>query len=63
MIKNDLYNLMTQAVTECQSLWRIEKEYVDQAETAADKKFWEMMKTDKEEHIDDLLGLIKEHIC
>lgn len=63
MHENHVYNLMNQLVEEHKSLWRIKNNYLDDAGDCGDcKKFWEAMRKDKEEHIEDLTKLIKEHL-
>ena len=63
MIDNHIYNLMMQVVAESKSLQRIESSYADDAGGCADcKAFWSKMKADKESHIEELVGLIKNHL-
>lgn len=65
MMSNTLYNLMNQAVEESRSLKRIAEMYCDDASSEnkdACKAFWEKMKKDKEEHVEELLGLIKQNL-
>lgn len=64
-MNNTLYNLMNQAVEESRSLSRIKDMYCDDAasENRDDcKEFWKKMQQDKEAHIDELLGLIKQNL-
>lgn len=64
-MSNTLYNLMNQAVEESRSLKRISEMYCDDASSESKdecKMFWEKMKKDKEEHIEELLGLIKQNL-
>lgn len=63
MLDNHAYNLMNQLVEEQKSLWRIKNMYQKDAGDCAEcGSFWEKMETDKEEHIQDLLSLIKGHL-
>ena len=63
MLDNHLYNLMLQMTEENKSLWRMKNHYVKDAGDCPDcKAFWEKMEKDKEEHIEELLGLIKKHL-
>lgn len=63
MLDNHLYNLMLQMTEENKSLWRIKNNYLSDAGDCADcKAFWEMLEKDKQEHINDLLELIKKHL-
>lgn len=66
MMNDTLYNLMNQAVEESRSLKRIKDMYCDdaKAENREDcKTFWEKMQKDKENHIQELLGLIKQNLA
>ena len=58
-MNNHLYNLMIQATQEMKSLWRIEKNYINESQSDDEKAFWEAMKTDKQDHIEKLLALVK----
>jgi hypothetical protein len=62
MQPNNLHNLMTQMVQEQKSLWRIEKHYINEAETSEEKALWEEMQEDKKKHIEDFKKLIKENM-
>ena len=63
MFDNHTYNLMNQLVVEHKSLWRIKNMYKNDAGDCADcKTFWEKMEKDKEDHIQELTGLIKKHL-
>jgi hypothetical protein len=62
MQPNNLHNLMTQMVQEQKSLWRIEKHYINEAETPEEKALWEEMQKDKKKHIEDFKKLIKENM-
>lgn len=63
MLDNHLYNLMNQLVQEHKSLWRIKDAYVKDAGDCKDcKAFWEKMVKDKEDHIEELMVLIKGHM-
>jgi len=63
MLDNHSYNLMSQLVEEHKSLWRIKNKYKNDAGDCGDcNKFWNAMIEDKEEHIKDLLGMIKTHL-
>ena len=63
MLDNHIYNLMLQMTEENKSLWRMKNHYANDAGDCADcGAFWEKMKKDKEEHIEELLGLIKKHL-
>ena len=63
MLSNELYNLMQQCVQENQSLWRIQHMYNEDAgDCESCNGWWEKMKQDKEQHIEDLKTMIKEHL-
>lgn len=63
MLDNHLYNLMLQMTEENKSLWRMKNHYTKDAGDCADcKAFWGKMEKDKEDHIAELLGLIKKHL-
>jgi lipase chaperone LimK len=62
MQDNNAYNLMKQYVQEHKSLWRINKDYIGDAEGHADVvEFWTRMQKDKEEHLKELGALIKKY--
>jgi len=63
MLDNHIYNLMNQLVVEHKSLWRIKKMYKEDAQGCDDCiAFWEKMEQDKENHINELSELIKNHL-
>lgn len=62
MFRNNLFNLMNQAVQESKSVWRIKNEYMQEAVGSDDiMAFWKKLEKDKEEHIKELQELIKKH--
>ncbi|MGM0365014.1 MAG: hypothetical protein ACQEP5_00590 [Actinomycetota bacterium] len=62
MLDNNIYNLMAQLTEENKSLWRIKNNYIDDASGCNEcKDFWQKLANDKEEHIRDLVALIKGH--
>ena len=63
MLDNHIYNLMLQFVQEHKSLWRIKNEYKKDAGGCPDcKTFWEKMEQDKENHVNELTEIIKNHL-
>lgn len=63
MMDNHVYNLMRQAVEEHTSLWRIRKEYQQDADECEQcQAFWQRMEQDKQNHVNELTQLIKEHL-
>lgn len=62
MMENHHYNLHTQLAEESKSLWRIKNMYKkDAGDCTICQTFWEKMEQDKEEHIQEIQGLLKEH--
>jgi hypothetical protein len=54
---------MAQLVEEHQSLWRIKNAYKKDAQQCQEcLDFWNMLEKDKEEHIEDLTKLVKDHL-
>ena len=63
MFDNHLYNLLNQLTQEHKSLWRIKNEYDKDADTCKEcKAFWKKLEEDKEDHIEELQSLIKNHM-
>jgi hypothetical protein len=62
MPSNNLHNLMTQLVQEQKSLWRIENNYIAEAESAEERAFWEEMSISKKAQIEELKNLLKENM-
>lgn len=63
MLNNHLYNLVLQLVQENKALWRINNNYKkDSGDCAKCQEFWEKMEKDKENHVNELQELIKEHV-
>jgi len=63
ILENHLYNLLMQLVEEHKSLWRIKNMYKKDAENCEKcLKLFEKLERDKEEHIKELLELIKSHM-
>ncbi len=63
MLDNNTYNLMAQLTEENKSLWRIKNNYVKDASGCSEcKDFWQTLIKDKEEHISDLVELLKGHM-
>lgn len=62
MTENNLHNLMTQMTQEQKSLWRIERNYINEAETDEEKTMWELLRDNKKEHIAEMHKLIKSII-
>lgn len=61
-MNNNLFNLMNQLTQELKSLWRIEQEYIRDAETDEQRSFWETLADDKKKHSEDLQNLIKAEL-
>lgn len=63
MLNNHSYNLMNQLVQEHKSLWRIKQMYKkDARDCSRCQAFWKKLEVDKENHIQELEGLIKRHL-
>jgi len=59
-MKNKHFNLLNQLVQTQKSLWRIENHYLPESTTAAEKKFWEKLKTQKTKNIAEMSKLAKK---
>ncbi len=63
MTENHLYNLMEQLVQEHKSLWRIKKNYGEDANDCDPcQSFWNKMMKDKEDHISEMMKMLKDHL-
>jgi hypothetical protein len=63
MTNNHVYNLMKQLVQENKSLWRIRNDYIDDSKDCeACKIFWAKLEKDREDHVQELTSLIKNHL-
>lgn len=63
MLDNNTYNLMAQLIEENQSLWRIKNNYKKDASGCDEcREFWEKLEKDKEDHVAELVSLIKSHM-
>ncbi len=60
---NHIYNLAIQMTQEMKSLWRIEKNYLDDAIDETEKVFWRQMMDDKKNHITELKELLKKALA
>ena len=58
-----VYDLMMQIIQESKSLYRIKKNYCDDAEGVNDcSEVWRELSADKEAHIDKLVGILRKHL-
>ncbi|MBD3311759.1 MAG: hypothetical protein GF349_04705 [Candidatus Magasanikbacteria bacterium] len=56
--------MMAQINEEQKSLWRIKEHYLNETDGCEKcEKFWKKMEKDKEDHVNELSELIKEHLC
>ena len=63
MLKNHTYNLLLQLTQENKTLWRIKNEYEKDSDGCGDCiAFWKKLEKDKEDHVNELQGLIKKHL-
>jgi hypothetical protein len=53
---------MRQVVEEHTSLWRIRDQYKKDADCDSCRSFWPKLEQDKENHINELTNLIKQHL-
>ena len=62
MIRNNVFNLMNQAVEESKSLWRIKKHY-EPASVGNDDMMaiWKKLEKQKEENIAELQALVAKY--
>ena len=56
---NSTFNITNQLIQEQKSLWRIERHYLQEAQSEEEKMIWEELKKQKEETITKLSSLIK----
>lgn len=62
MLRNNVFNLMNQAVQESKSLWRIKNQYTVEAVGSDDiMTLWKKIEKSKEEHINELQALIAKY--
>jgi hypothetical protein len=62
MLDNHRYDLLLQLTQEHKSLWRIKNHYLNDAAGCPDcQAFWKKLESDKENHINELLALLKKH--
>ena len=62
MLDNHHYNLHLQLVQEHKALWRIQNMYKKDSEGCDScQVFWTKLERDKKEHVDEILGFLKEH--
>lgn len=63
MLDDHQYDVLMQLSEESKSLWRIENEYIPNAEDVDNDElveYWEELAQDKEDHIEDLSSLLQE---
>lgn len=62
MLRNNVFNLMNQAVQESKSLWRIKNQYTAEAVGSDDiMQLWKKIEKSKEEQITELQTLIAKY--
>jgi hypothetical protein len=53
---------MNQLVQEHKSLWRIQNDYMGDAGDCGEcSEFWKKMEKDKQDHINEIMGMIESH--
>lgn len=63
MLDNHLYNLFLQLVQEHKSLWRIKKNYFEDAKDCQEcQNFWQELQKEKEAQVAKIEELIKKHL-
>lgn len=63
MFRNNVFNLMNQAVEESKSVWRIKNEYMQEAVGSDDMMaFWKKIEKEKEDRIAELQTLIAKYL-
>ncbi len=58
-MQNNQYNIINQLVQEQKSLWRIERNYLNEAGNDEEKMLWQDLLETKKEHVARLHALIK----
>jgi hypothetical protein len=62
MLRNNVFNLMNQAIQESKSIWRIKNQYMQEAVGNDDlMNLWKKMEKQKEESITEMQTLIKKY--
>ena len=62
MLRNNLFNLMNQAVQESKSLWRIKNVYMQESIGSDDiMTLWKKREKEKEEDIQEIQNLLKKY--
>lgn len=62
MLRNNLFNLMNQAVQESKSLWRIKNQYEQESIGSEDiMTLWRKMEKQKEDNVSELQALIAKY--
>ncbi len=63
MLDNNVYNLMLQITQEHKSLWRIKNHYLKDAGGEGEcSAYWQKLAQEKEQHIQELLTLLKKYL-
>lgn len=63
MKANNVYNLMTQLTEDAKSAWRIERHYVEEAQSEEERIMWKNILADKENHIRELKELVRKELA
>lgn len=63
MLRNNVFNLMNQAVQESKSLWRIKNQYEPESVGSDDvMALWKKMEKEKEDNLAELQALITKYL-
>lgn len=62
MHNNHIYNIISQLTQEHRSLWRIKKYYLKDAGNCKKcEEFWQKLSKEKENHIKEIMEILKSH--
>lgn len=59
-MNNNEFNIINQLTQEQKSLWRIERLYISEAQSAEERNMWEAMKASKEEQVAKLKEAVQK---
>ena len=62
MLDNHVYNLIQQLAVESKTAWRTAQYINDAGDCDPCRTFWQKLKADKEEHIQELSTMIERHM-
>lgn len=62
MLDNHVYNLIQQLAEESKTAWRTTQYINDAGDCDPCRSFWQKLKADKDDHINDLSAMIQQHL-